>query len=306
MLELRRLHLLHQFALRGSITATAAAVGYSPSAVSQQLAALERETGAALLERSARSAVLTDAGRTLAAHANRVLSAVEAAEADLASLDTDLAGRIVIGVIPTTATLLAPALADLQGRHPRLEIELRQAGTREALNSLRTRELDVAVIDRWAELPVSPDRELTRLWLLDDRLVLALPPSHPLGKVGGPLTLDADALDGQPLLCTPADQPSRQATDRLLSAHGAVPATRWEFEGLATIATLVAYGTGIAVLPQLALHDLAPNVAITRPLDPTRHRRIDAHIRTASRRRPTVIAVLTALQQATASAEQQH
>ena len=299
MLELRRLRLLHHFALRGSITATAAAVGYSPSAVSQQLAALERETGAALLERSARSAVLTDAGRTLAAHAAVVLDAVEAAEADLASLNADLSGRIVIGVIPTTATLLAPALADLQRRHPRLQIELRQAGAREALHSLRSRELDVAVIDQWAEQPSPPDPDLTRLLLLNDRLVLALPPSHPLGEVSGPLTLDASALDGQPLLCTPADQPSREATDQLLTAHRATPATRWEFEGLATIATLVAYGTGIAVLPQLALHDLEHSAVLTRPLEPTRHRRIDAHIRASSRRRPTIIAVLTALQQAT-------
>lgn len=300
MLELRRLSLLHQFALRGSITATAAAVGYSPSAVSQQLAALERETGAALLERSARSAVLTDAGRVLAAHAAVVLDAVESAEADLASLATDLSGRVVVGVIPTTATLLAPTLADLQHRYPRLEIELRQAGAREALYSLHSRELDVAVIDQWTEQPSRPDPDLTRLRLLNDRLVLALPPSHPLGQVSGPLTLDARALEDRPLLCTPADQPSREATDQLLAAHHVTPATRWEFEGLATIATLVAYGTGIAVLPELALHDHEPGAVLTRPLEPTRHRRIDAHVRSASRRRPTVIAVLTALRQATA------
>lgn len=298
MLELRRLYLLHQFALRGSITAAAAAVGYSPSAVSQQLAALERETGAALLERSARSAVLTDAGRILAAHAAVVLDAVETAEADLASLATDLSGRVVVGVIPTTATLLAPALADLQQRYPRLEIELRQAGARQALCSLHSRELDVAVIDQWTEQPSRLDPELTRLRLLNDRLVLALPPAHPLGRVAGPVTLDARALEGRPLLCTPADQPSREATDQLLADHHATPATRWEFEGLATIATLVAYGTGIAVLPELALRDHEPGAVLTRPLEPTRHRRIDAHIRSASRRRPTVIAVLTALRHA--------
>lgn len=297
MLDLRRLRLLHHFALRGSITATAAAVGYSPSAVSQQLAALERETGAALLERSARSAVLTDAGRTLAAHAAVVLDAVEAAEADLASIDADLSGRVVISAIPTTATLLAPALADLQRARPRLEIELRQAGAREALRSLHARELDIAVIDRWT--PSRPDPDLTRLPLLDDGLVLALPPGHPFGAVPGPLIIDADALDGQTLLCTPTDQPSREALDQLLTAHRATPAVRWEFEGLATIATLVAYGTGIAILPRLALRDLDHHVVITRPLRPTRHRHIDAYIRTASQRRPTVTAVITAIQQAT-------
>ncbi|MGH3941353.1 MAG: LysR family transcriptional regulator [Pseudonocardiaceae bacterium] len=297
MLDLHRLRLLHHFALRGSIKATAAAVGYSPSAVSQQLATLERETGAALLERSARSAVLTDAGRTLAAHAARVLSAVEAAEADLASMAAELSGRVVISVIPTTATLLAPALADLGRARPRLEIELRQTGTREALRSLHARELDIAVIDRW--IPSRADPDLTRLPLLDDRLVLALPPAHPLATIPGPLILDSGALDDQALLCTPTDQPSRAALDELLAAHRATPAVRWEFEGLATIATLVAYGTGIAILPQLALRDLDPGAVITRPLQPTRHRHIDAHIRTASHRRANLTAVLTALQEAT-------
>ena len=85
MLDLHRLRLLQEFAARGSIAAAASALGYTPSAVSQQLAALEREAGLALLDRSARRATLTDAGRRLAAHAERILSMVEEAETALSA-----------------------------------------------------------------------------------------------------------------------------------------------------------------------------------------------------------------------------
>ena len=92
MLDLHRLRLLQEFAARGSIARTAAVLGYTPSAVSQQLAALEREAGTALLDRSARRAELTDAGRRLAGHAERILAMVEEAETDL-SAEAAEAGR---------------------------------------------------------------------------------------------------------------------------------------------------------------------------------------------------------------------
>src|SRR6202453_310114 len=94
MLDLHRLRLLQEFAARGSIAKTATVLGYTPSAVSQQLAALEREAGTALLDRSARRAELTDAGRRLAAHAERILAMVEEAETDLSAGATEPAGRI--------------------------------------------------------------------------------------------------------------------------------------------------------------------------------------------------------------------
>src|ERR1700689_2419613 len=101
MLDLHRLRLLHEFATRGSIAKAAAALGYTPSAVSQQLATLEREVGAALLDRTARTAELTAAGRRLAAHAAEILAMVEAAEAGLAAPEP--AGRVAISAFPTAA-----------------------------------------------------------------------------------------------------------------------------------------------------------------------------------------------------------
>ena len=116
MLELRRLRLLAEFARRGSIAATAAALGYTPSAVSQQLAALEREAHVPLLDRTARSAELTDAGRRLAGRAEEILSLVETAEAELsAQADTPM-GRVVVTAFPTAAVAFAPAGGRAQDR----------------------------------------------------------------------------------------------------------------------------------------------------------------------------------------------
>ncbi|SRR6266568_4890682 len=109
MLDLHRLRLLQEFAARGSIARTAAVLGYTPSAVSQQLAALEREAGTALLDRSARRAELTDAGRRLAGHAERILAMVEEAETDLSTEAQEPAGRVVATAFPSAAVAFAPA-----------------------------------------------------------------------------------------------------------------------------------------------------------------------------------------------------
>src|SRR5262245_36087809 len=100
MYDLTRLRLLDEFARRGSIAETAVALGYSASAVSQQLSTLEREAGAALLDRTARRARLTDTGRRLAEHAAHILAAVEAAEADIAVRAGTPAGAVVVAAFP--------------------------------------------------------------------------------------------------------------------------------------------------------------------------------------------------------------
>jgi DNA-binding transcriptional LysR family regulator len=149
MLDLHRLHLLTEFAARGSIAKTAAALGYTPSAVSQQLAALEREAGTALLDRTARRADLTDAGRRLAGHAERILAMVEEAETDLSGRATEPAGRVVATAFPTAAVAFAPALARSLRAHPGLTLVLRQTLAGEGLRQVRAGEVDVAIVDDW-------------------------------------------------------------------------------------------------------------------------------------------------------------
>ncbi len=301
MLDLHRLRLLQEFAARGSIARTAAVLGYTPSAVSQQLATLEREAGTALLDRSARRAELTDAGRRLAGHAERILAMVEEAETDLSTEAQEPVGRVVATAFPSAAVAFAPALARSLRTHPRLTLVLRQTPAGEGLRQVRSGEVDVAIVDDWTSL-VAEEIELggsilTCSHLIRDQLVLVLPRAHPAADPDAPV--DLRALRHEPWLAAPTGEPSRQAVDRLLAAVGVTPPVLSEFEGMSTIVSLVARGIGIAILPRLAVAAAERRVAIRdlpHGLDLARD--IHAVARTASVRRPSVAVIVTALRAA--------
>jgi DNA-binding transcriptional LysR family regulator len=303
MLDLHRLRLLQEFAARGSIARTAAVLGYTPSAVSQQLAALEREAGTVLLDRSARRAELTDAGRRLAGHAERILAMVEEAETDLSAEAEEPAGRVVATAFPSAAVAFAPALARSLRAHPRLTLVLRQTGAGEGLRQVRSGEVDVAIVDDWtSRLAEEIDGSiLTCYHLIRDPLVLVLPRNHP--AAAGPVDLraqiDLRALRHEAWLAAPAGEPSRLAVDRLLAAVGVTPPVLSEFEGMATIVSLVARGIGIAILPRLAVAAADRRVAVAGlPLGLDLARDVHAVARTASTRRPSVAVIVTALRAA--------
>ena len=252
MLDLHRLRLLKEFADRGSIAAVAASLGYTPSAVSQQLAALEREAGAALLDRTARSAELTDTGRRLAGHAEHILTAVEAAEADVSAQTQEPVGRVVVTAFPTAAVAFAPTLARSLRVHRGLSLLLRQTRPGEGLRQVRSGEVDIALVDDWTgRLPEREAGVLRFYHLLRDPLVLVVPPGHPMADPAEPV--DLRRLREEAWMAAPAGEPSRQAVDLLLAGVGGAPPVPWEFEGLSTILGLVARGIGIAAIPALAV-----------------------------------------------------
>ena len=295
MLDLHRLRLLREFAARGSIARTAAVLGYTPSAVSQQLAALEREAGTALLDRSARRAELTDAGRRLAGHAERILAMVEAAETDLSAEAAEPSGRVVATAFPSAAVAFAPALARSLRAHPRLTLVLRQTPAREGLRQVRSGEVDVAIVDDWTGR-LAEEIEgsiLSCRHLIRDQLALVLPRAH---RAAPDRPVDLRALRQEPWLAAPAGEPSRQAVDRLLAAVGVAPPVLSEFEGMSTIVSLVARGIGIAILPRLAVAAADRRIAV-RDLPPGLDLARDVHAvaRTASVRRPSVAVIVTAL-----------
>lgn len=293
MLDLHRLQLLLRFSRSGTIAATAASAGYTASAVSQHLSALERETGVALLDRTARSATLTDAGRRLARHAARIIEEVERAEADVATALPEPAGHLVVSSVATAAVAFAPALADLQRRHRAITVTLRQAGTHDAVASLRARDSDIAVIDEWEGVASSRAADLVHEDLVEDELVLVVPRDHPLARGQG--TVDLSAVDGVALIAAPPGEPSRDLLDRALRRQDVQPASIWEFQGLATIAALVVRGAGVAVLPLLAVtEDLRGSIAV-RALPDLPPRRIIAATRQAGRQHPAVQTTLEAL-----------
>jgi DNA-binding transcriptional LysR family regulator len=298
MLDTHRLRLLREFAERGTIAATAAALGYTPSAVSQQLAALEREAGAVLLDRTARAAELTDAGRRLAEHAERILALIEAAEADLSAAGP--AGRVTVTAFPTAAVAFGPALVRRVRAHPGLTLLLRETQREEGLRLVRTGEVDVALVADWsgrlanADSRAGVEGSLLQFYrLIRDPLVLVLPRGHPAADPA--VEIDLDKLRDEPWLAAPAGEPSRQAVDRLLASTGGMPPAPWEFEGLSTILSLVAHGIGIAALPRLTLAAGDRRVAVRELPGGPPPRDVYAVARASSVRRPSVAVMLAAL-----------
>ncbi|SDK69625.1 DNA-binding transcriptional regulator, LysR family [Glycomyces sambucus] len=295
MLDVRRLRLLYEFAAQGSISATALATGQTASAVSQQLAALEKETGVALLERTARSAQLTDAGRRLVAHTARIIEAIDAAETDLAAESAEPRGRVTVTAFPTVAVALAGPIVRRLRRYPELQMVLRQQHTvSESLARVRSGEIDLALIDDWSgQRRAAAIGPLTFHHLVKDPLVAVLPAKHPLAVEEA---VSAHALAGEPWIASPAGEPSRTALDRLWRAEG-ITAPVSEFEGLDTILTLVAKGLGVTVAPWMAAAERR-DVAVRAMVEELPGRDVYVVHRTASTGRPAVMTVLQALHQA--------
>ena len=159
MLDLRRLRLLRELATRGTIGAVATELDYSPSAVSQQLAQLEKEAGVPLLERVGRNVRLTAAAQTLVGHADVILARVEAAEADLQATAELITGTVRVAAIQSAGLhLLAPALRRLSEEHPALRVEVTDAEPETSMPSLALGSLDLVLADEYPLLPSAPTR----------------------------------------------------------------------------------------------------------------------------------------------------
>jgi DNA-binding transcriptional LysR family regulator len=181
--DLHRLALLRELEVRGTLAAVAESLRYTPSAVSQQLAVLEREAGTPLLERAGRGVRLTDAGRLLAAHAGELLAAADAARADLEALHDDVRGVVRAGGLQSgTRALLIPALARTAEEHPELRVEITELELEQALPELRVGGLDLAVSDEYDGHPRPRPRGLAVETLHVERLRLVLPAEHPLAR----------------------------------------------------------------------------------------------------------------------------
>src|SRR5436190_20196989 len=164
MLDVKRMRVLREVAAERSFSAAAQKLGYTQSAVSQQIAALEREAGSTLIERNPRGIRLTDAGEALVRHADKILARLAEAESELEAIAGLRGGRLRLGSFPTAgATLMPRAIAEVSGRHPAVEVSLAEAEPDESLPRLKAGELDLILID---DLPQDDDVDCTHL--LDD------------------------------------------------------------------------------------------------------------------------------------------
>lgn len=294
MLDLRRLRILYEFSVRRTIVGTADALGYTASAVSQQLATLEREAGTPLLDRTARSAELTDAGTMLVGHAEQILAMVEAAESVLQEKADLPLGRVVVTGFPTAAVAFAPTLAHNLRQHPTLELILRQTRGAHGARLVTRAEVDIALVDDWSGRTPDDQSGVLRFYhLFHDPMVLVVPADHVLADLERPL--DVHQLRAAPWLTTPSGEPSRSATDRILSEIDATPSATMEFEGLSTILSLVARGIGIAAVPSLVLSTDSSDVVCRLLPGLVPRRDVYAVARATSIRRPSIDITLRAV-----------
>jgi DNA-binding transcriptional LysR family regulator len=249
MLNAARMRLLVELEDRGSLTAVADSLGYTPSAISQQLAKLELETGRRLLEPIGRGVLLTDAGRTLAHHGRGVLERLEAAEAALERPD-ELSGTLRVAAFQTAAqALVVPALAALAVEHPRLACELVDQEAEAALPQLRSGELDLVVAEEYAHALRPRDPRLARHELGPDELLVALPADHTAARAGGPVAL-ADLAD-DPWATPWAGTSYASMVTRACRAAGFEPRVRHRVTDLGTLLDLARSGLAVAVVPAL-------------------------------------------------------
>jgi DNA-binding transcriptional LysR family regulator len=264
VLDLRHLRALHAVVTAGSVRAAATQLGYTPSAVSQHIAALERQTASVLLEPAGRGVRATAAGLLLAQHAAGLLDGAAEAEAALAALTAGERGVLRMASFATAGGELVPrALAQTRSKLPDLGISLRVAERDDALTLLRRGELDLAVIEDHED-PVIDDA-LVRRPLLTDPFRIVLPRGHRLARKRG---IDlADTAEESWIRVACEIGCCREATDAAFARAGFVPDRTVEADEYWPAQGFVAAGLGLALIPALALSVLHGGVAV-RPLSP--------------------------------------
>ncbi|MFI5003899.1 MAG: LysR family transcriptional regulator [Solirubrobacterales bacterium] len=261
MLNVSRLRVLREVAQRGSFSAAADALSYTQSAVSQQIAALEAETGMTLLERGPRGVRLTGAGRTLVEHAEGILARLEAAEEELAALAGLRGGQLRMASFPTAgATLMPVAIAAFRASYPEVELTLGEGEPEEIAPRLRAGEFDLALLFEFGEA----EENLKRVELLEDPMYLALPRGHPLA---GKRALRLEDLHGQAWVQTSSSSPCARHVVRSCHAAGFEPNVAFESDDYQTVQGLVAAGVGVALIPELALSVIREDIVV-RALSP--------------------------------------
>jgi DNA-binding transcriptional LysR family regulator len=296
MLDVRRLRLLRELHERGTVTAVAEALAYTPSAVSQQLATLEREAGVPLMERHGRRLRLTDAGRGLVEHAAAVIARLELAESELAAAaGEEVAGRVRIAAFQTAASgLVLPLLGALAAEHPRLRLELLEMEAEEGLELLRRAEVDLVLAEEYDYAPRPPDPSVLIRAVCRDPLVLVLPAAHPLAAGGESVALAAlaDEVWAAPRTGT-AFADSMVRACRALG--GFEPDFRHRSNDLAVLEQLVAVGEAVALLPSLGQPGGVPGVVVRHPAEAPLERSIFLAMRRSSAGRAALAAVADAV-----------
>lgn len=297
MLDVRRLQVLRKVAALGSFSKAASALSFTPSAVSQQIARLEGEVGAKLVDRSPLGVRLTDAGGALVHRTDAIFIEMIRAEAELEAMAGRASRTLHLAAFPTAAATLVPeAVSQFKGRHPEVELRLTEAEPEEAVVRLRTGSLDLAVLFEYDLVPRPGWNDVERVHLLDDPLSLVLPAGH---RLAGQHSLRFGDLAREPWIAgTPADACS-ELLRVVCRRAGFEPQVSVESNDYPAIQSLVAAGAGVALMPGLALETVKAGVTFASLGPETPVRRIRAALPAEGHRSFATVAMLSLLREVT-------
>ncbi|MFD3406885.1 LysR family transcriptional regulator [Kribbella sp. NPDC058693] len=292
MIEVRRLRVLRALADHGTVTAAAEVLHLTPSAVSQQLAALESEVGQELLERRGRRVAITSAGRLLLEHTDIILTEVERAEDAMRLHANGANGEVRIVAFATAITLLvAPALPRLRETTPGLHLVVRDAEGHQGITHLLDGDADLAIAVEHRGSPRPDDRRLVRIPLYAEPFVAVLPPTHPAADQH---TIELAMLANDGWVMTAPGNPIRDVVVLACEQAGFQPRIVHQSDDFRAVAALVAAGGGVSLVPRLAVPE--PTLALIRPLpDPVPTRRVYAAVRASRADHPLITATLDVL-----------
>ncbi len=259
MLDVRRMRVLREVAARGSFSAAADALSYTQSAVSQQIAALEREAATKLVERSARGVRLTEAGRALVEHADVILARLADAEHELEAIAGLRGGRLRLCSFPSAgATIMPPAIARYRDRHPGVELSLDLAEPDDGVAKLKSGEVDIAMTITASGL--CSYQGVDELHVLDDPMYVALPAGHPLAQKRN-LRL-SELSEEAWMLGSTGTCPDTSIFLRSCGAAGFEPRVAFESNDYLAIQGFIAAGMGVSFIPDLALVSVRDDIVI--------------------------------------------
>jgi len=300
MLDVRRLKVLKEVAERGSFSAAAESLAYTQSAVSQQIAALEREAGTTLVERGPRGIRLTDGGRALVTHAEDILCRLGAAEAELEAIAGLRGGRVRLSAFPTAGATIVPlAVKTFIARHPGVELQLVEREPEDGVAMLKSGDLDIALSIGYegAGTVHNPTDGIEEIDLFDDPTYVAMAADHRLAHK--PRAKLADFSDDQ-WIHSACKGTCGAVALRALHNAGFDPTIVFETDDYNVAQGLVAAGMGVTLLPGMALSNLREDIVV-RPLgNQVTHRRIMACLLDGAFRSPATEAMLEVLREAVA------
>ncbi|RKR15455.1 LysR family transcriptional regulator [Arthrobacter oryzae] len=286
MLDVRRLRLLRELKIRGTLAEVAEALQYSPSSVSQQLALLEKEAGVELLRKTGRRVQLTPQAEVLVAHTSQLLETLEQAEADLAASLTTVTGTVRIAVFQSAALALMPgALTRMSASYPEVRVEMTQREPETALHETWARDFDLVIAEQYPGHAAPHYAELDRVALTSDAIRLAVPPSAP--ERAAIRTL-ADTA-GLPWVMEPRGAASRHWAEQACRSAGFEPDVRFETADLQAQIRLIESGNAVALMPDLVWTGRGTSAQLLNlPGDP--HRTVFTSVRRSSAKRPALLA----------------